>query len=430
MKDVFTSYLAQMIGLAANFLGGVLMARLLLPVGRGELGQIMLWPTLIASLGAFAITDAIIYFGASRPQDMRRVIASAFAIGAVLSVVLMAAGAVALGYLNAGERAEVRQTADVYLLIIPLSFASSYVVAAFQADRRFDLWNLLRVLLSSAYALFAVLIWITDDATVSAFAAASLLANLIVYVTGAVLLHRAGEFGVRPRAGLMKEMLGYGFRIHIANLLALANQRLDQILVNRWFPAAEFGYYLIAVTVYGSASGLVTLLGSLVFPKVAAAESTAARAQALGRYLRLAAALSIGGGALLFVLAPWLITAIYGKAYHPAVASVQVFAIGIAPTACKSLLGAAFKAVGKTRTIIASELAALILCAIGLVALIPYFGITGAAAACSLAQTGAFVVLAIAVPRQLDMTLLSLFAPTSADLSRVASLFKDVLGAR
>jgi len=428
MKDIFTSYFAQVIILLANFVGGVLAARLLLPVGRGELGQVMLYPGLIAALGAFSINDAIIFFTASGRAAAPRVIGSAFGIGAALSLALMAAGFVALSYVDVNASPEVRRITVFYLLFIPLGYASGYVVSACQAHRRFDLWNLLRALMSLTYAAIAVVLWLTDEATVAAFAAAMLLANLAVFVTGAVLLRRLGQFSMKPDVGVMKRMLGYGFRIQIADLLTLANYRVDQIVITLWLPTADFGHYLVAVAVYGSASGLVTLLGSLAFPKVAAAENDAARAETLGRYLRLALALAVSGGLVLVLVAPWLITLIYGKAYLPASGAVQIFGAGIAPAACKYLLAQTFKAVGRPLTIVRAEGIALCANVAGVIILVPTFGILGAALSLALAQTIACAALMIAVRRQLGVTLLALFTPSAGDISFVTRRLREILG--
>ena len=102
-------------------------------------------------------------------------------------------------------------------------------------------------------------------------------------------------------------------------------------LITQWLPAADFGYYLVAVSVYTSACSLITLLGSLVFPKMAAAENDAVRAEVLGRYLRLALTLAVTGGIILLLVAPWLITLVYGRPYLPAAGVLQILAVGIAP---------------------------------------------------------------------------------------------------
>ena len=430
MKDIFTSYIAQAIGLLANFVGGVLAARLLMPVGRGELGQAVLWPVLIAALGGFSIGDAIIFFTAGRRAAAPRVMGSALGVGAILSLALIAAGFVVLSFVNFGGNPAVRSISQWYLLYIPIGYAAGYVVNACQAHHRFDLWNFLRILVSLAYAAIAVVLWLTNEATVAAFVTASLLANLTVFVTGAILLRRLGMFGVRPDLGLMKRMFGYGARLHVGALLTLSNVRLDQILITQWLPAADFGHYLVGISVYVSACSLVTLLGALVFPKMAAAENDAVRTEVLGRYLRLAVALSVMGGIILIIVAPWLITLVYGRPYLPAAGVLQILAVGIAPTTSGYLLAQAFKAIGRPLTIAWAESISLATCAIALVILVPALGILGAAISVVLAHTAGCVVLAIAVRRQIHAALIPLFTPSASDVSFVIRRVKEVLGRR
>jgi len=342
----------------------------------------------------------------------------------------MGIGFAALPELTAGASLEVHRAATLYLLFIPLGYAAFYAVCAIQGLRHFAFWNLLRVLVSCVYTVFALCLWLTDDVSVMSFTAAALLSNLSVFATGIYLLRRVGAFGLRPRLAVTKELVVYGAKLHVANMLALANQRIDQILVIRWLLPADFGYYLVAIAINNSAMTLVILLGSLLFPKVAAAESDAARAEAMGPYLRLALMLSLSGGVLLFLLAPWLVTLIYGKAYHPAASAVQVFALGTAPGALKSLLTQTFKAVGRPRVIILSELLDLVVTALFLVVLIGPFGIVGAAAAMMLGQACGFVVLAAAVKRQLGMALLPLFTPSARDFALIAKRLRELRAPR
>ena len=249
-------------------------------------------------------------------------------------------------------------------------------------------------------------------------------------MTGAILLRRLGMFGMRPDVGLMKRMFGYGARLHVGALLTLSNIRLDQILISQWLPAADFGHYLVAISVYVSVCSLVTLLGALVFPKMAAAENDAVRAEVLGRYLRLALVLSVMGGIILIFVAPWLITLVYGRSYLPAAGVLQILAVGIAPTTLGYLLAQAFKAVGRPLTIAWAESMSLATCAIALVILIPAFGILGAATLVVLAHTAGCIVLAVAVRRQMHAALLPLFMLLTGDVSFVIRRVKEVLGRR
>ena len=84
---------------------------------------------------------------------------------------------------------------------------------------------------------------------------------------------------------------------------------------------------------------------------MAAAENDAVRAEVLGRYLRLALTLAVTGGIILLLVAPWLITLVYGRPYLPAAGVLQILAVGIAPMTSRFLLVQTFKAVGRPLTI-------------------------------------------------------------------------------
>ena len=51
MKDVSGSFAATALIQALNIVSGVMLARYLLPEGRGELAAVILWPSVIAGLG-------------------------------------------------------------------------------------------------------------------------------------------------------------------------------------------------------------------------------------------------------------------------------------------------------------------------------------------------------------------------------------------
>jgi O-antigen/teichoic acid export membrane protein len=419
MKDILTSYVAYFITTLANFVVGVLAARLLLPVGRGELGQVMLWPTLIAALGAFSVYDGIIYFIAGRRENSARVMGSALTLGALLSVVLCAIGYFLTPYLHSDGRAEVANAAYLYLLYIPLGFWGSYMVAAFQGHLSFTLWNLLRSSLSVTYAIYAVMFWLLDGASIHGFVISVLLANATVLVGGAILLHQRHRIGLRPERRIMAGLLSYGVRLHIAELLTLASQRVDQILIARWLPPQEFGFYLVALAVSGAASGTVLVLGGLVFPKIAAESDLTARVAALGRYLRLAIGLSVPGAVALFLLAKWFVIVVYGAAYGPAVPALRLFAIGLVPLACKGLLTQTFKAFGRPKTIMLAEVIGLVTITVGLVLLVPVIGIVGAAVALVAAQTVACIVFLAAIRNGMGVRLRPLLTPTADDVRLV-----------
>lgn len=430
MKDIVTSYIAYFALTIANLLVGVLAARLLLPAGRGELGQVILWPTLIAALGAFSIPDAMIYFMAHRRESARDVVASAFALAGMLALVLCGVALAITPHIYGKMGPEVRFAAYLYILYIPTGYIGTYIVAMFQGRLMFDQWNLLRTLVSVSYAVYALAIWLLFGASVLGFAVASLLASATVAAVGSIMLARRGWLGLRPHRRLMTGMLGFGGRLHIAELLGLANQRIDQILITRWLTSHEYGYYLVALSVWGSSVGIVLLLGQLMFPKVASETRIENKAEALGRYMRLALSLAVIGTVLLVVLAPWLVVLAFGAAFRPAVPVLQILSIGIAPVAGKALLIQAFKAFGRPRTIILAECLALAVNVVGLSVMIPRYGIHGAAAVLIASQTVGCIALALLLRHQIGISLRSILVPTQGDVRFVVGRLREMLGRR
>ena len=51
MKDIVTSFVGSALMQVFTIISGVLLARLLLPTGRGELAAVILWSTMIAAVG-------------------------------------------------------------------------------------------------------------------------------------------------------------------------------------------------------------------------------------------------------------------------------------------------------------------------------------------------------------------------------------------
>jgi O-antigen/teichoic acid export membrane protein len=416
MKDIFTSYVGYGILTVANLLLGVMTARLLLPVGRGELGQVMLWPTLIGALGAFSIPDALVYFTAHRRAEPREVYASSCAIAFLMSLLLCAIALAILPRLLADLPPEARFAGYICVLYIPLGYLSTYSVGMLLGLMRYSEWNLLRVLLSVFNVAFAGLISLVFGASVLGFVVAILLANLSVTLLGAVLLARQGSFSLRPRLALMGSMLFYGALIHPSDLLALGNQRIDQILITQWLPAADYGHYLVAMAVWSAAAGLVALLGQLAFPKVAAEIESADKIRALSRYMRLATVLGLLGTISLAILAPILVRIVFGAAFALSAPVLQILGIGLAPYACRALLAQGFKALRRPKPIIIAEASVFAADLIGLAILIPRFGIVGAAAMFVLGQAFGCAVLALTLKASFGIGLRPLFVATAGDV--------------
>src|SRR4051812_40976712 len=72
---------------------GVIVARWLGPVGRGELAAIQMWPSAMATIAMIGLPEALVYFSAKHPSQSRE-----FLITAVLAVLFIIPVVALLGY--------------------------------------------------------------------------------------------------------------------------------------------------------------------------------------------------------------------------------------------------------------------------------------------------------------------------------------------
>lgn len=418
MRDVSTSFLAAVSIQAANLANGILLARLLGPEGRGELAAVILWPSVIAALGGLGINDAVIYHsspGRSRPE---RVYATGVVLALVQSAALVLIGAFLLPLLYADYAPEVRGAAYVYLLFIPLSLAGTYAHSILSGRLRFGAWNALGVLTAMATPLAVGAAALLAGVSVLGCAVAMVAAQAIAMLSTHVVVIRRGLAGWRPSLSLARSLFGYGLPVYVGLVGVMLNDRLDRMLISQWLAPEDFGLYVVAGSLASGAVVLATTLGNLAFPKIAAqGEADPQRGVILGRYLRFALLLTAGAALVLGVLAPWLVSLLFGAAFVEAVPIVRVLLLAMIAVAGKRILIQGFKANGRLRAVAVAEPAALLANAAALVVLLPTLGIIGAAWATVITNAIVCAGLLAHSRRALDVGAAALLRPQPEDMT-------------
>ncbi|MGA6948088.1 MAG: hypothetical protein WBZ00_10075, partial [Solirubrobacterales bacterium] len=73
---------------------GVILARTLGPSGRGELAAVILWPTMLWTVGNMGVVDSVTFHSARRSAPQRSIVSTSLVIALVQSIVLVAIGLV------------------------------------------------------------------------------------------------------------------------------------------------------------------------------------------------------------------------------------------------------------------------------------------------------------------------------------------------
>lgn len=407
MKDVTGSFVSTGLIQCLNVISGILLARYLLPEGRGELAVVMLWPVMICGFGILGVHEAIAYAVAKKTDHPGAVVSTAALLGLVQSIPLILIGMVVIEFAMAGYRAEVREAARLYLVFIPLNFLVLYLLALFQGSLRFEKYNLINISIHLAFTVLVVLLCWLENASVWSFALASLLANMLPISLAIYFAVQVGWRVTKPRKEIAKDLIRYGLRVHLGKSISLIGGRLDQILISILLAATDLGLFVVGLTLSRLSTILPRTLGVLAFTKIATAKTLTERREVFGRYLRATILTLFPVVILVFVGAPWLLELFFGAEYGEALILVRVLTVAMVAIGMRFILVAAIKGFGRPLLLARCESLGLVLSVITLAVLLPAFGIIGAAFSAVIARSGAAIYMGYLIQKHIGINFIN-----------------------
>ncbi|MBL8831483.1 MAG: oligosaccharide flippase family protein [Rhodospirillales bacterium] len=423
MKDMSISFVTTILIQIVNILTGLLAARLLLPEGRGELAEIMLWPGLLIEFGILAMSDALLYRAATRAASPRTLFATVMWIGAALAIVMTVLAYLIIPHMISGDSQVVRDATGWYIVLyIPVYLFALFVATMFQGHLDIVAWNVVRALVGLGYLGFIVGFYVAGSSSVETFAIAYIAGTFVSAIVGLVWLMRKGWVGWKPDLQVARALVFYGARVHVGEMVNSLRQRVDQMAVSLWLTSSDMGLYVVALTVANGPMILVNTVAGVAFPKISQAPTAEEKLRIFGMYLRLAMALSIASAAGLAVLAEYLVPLIFGRLFENSATICQIMLLGLPFFAAKLMFIQALNAFDRSLAIGWAEAAGLIAAALSLYGLLPVFGIYGAAWALVVANVVALAAMAASLNRQIGARVLPLFRPTAEDFAQVRRL--------
>jgi O-antigen/teichoic acid export membrane protein len=367
---------------SVNVVTGVLLARTLGPQARGELAAVVLWPALIAMVGSFGVSEAIVYYSSRATTSLGTLLGTTIALWTLQSAFLLGAafGIVAAFFPSYGSN--VTHAEEIYLLYIPLWLASLYLSAFLNGLQNFRMFNFLRFLPIGASAVGLTIFAAWHHLSVRSAVGAYLLANLITALAAIVLVSRQHRLTpVRFRRNVIKHLLSYGLRSHSATVSSLANERLDQLIISLLLSSASLGFYVIAGTLT-SATGIIGFSVAMVaLPALARIDSGTARVRAAQRFVTLTVVVSTLVTLPLVAFTPTLIRIFFGAAYLPATTPARLLLVAAIILSTNRVLTAILRGVNRPFDAGMGELFGVVATVGAIALLLPPLGITGAALA-------------------------------------------------
>lgn len=385
--------------LVLNLGSGVVQARGLGAAGRGELAIAMLWPTLIAGVGGLGIQEAIVYFSGRQDNGSAAVLSSGLAVGALQTAILAGMGYLLLPLILAGKPQALLAEADFYLLILPLYPLSLYPMALLQGRLDLGTFNLARLSVNVfATALLSGLL-LARQMTVHTALAASLLATAGTCVLANAIVAARGQLTWPPQVKLITELVWFGSKLHVGNVVAIVVQRLDLAMLSLLVGSAALGSYAVATSAAMVASLLPTAASMVLYPTVTR-QGAGQVAHSLASLLLAAFGLSVVGSPVLVGLLPPAVGLVYGSGFALAVPLTAFLSVGYLCRGWSLMLAAVLRGIGRPFSASICQAVELPVLAGLLLALAPRLGTLGAA----------FAVIAGAVASTTSLLAVALWA--------------------
>jgi O-antigen/teichoic acid export membrane protein len=368
----------------ANVVSGVVLARQLGPSSRGALAAVILWPSLLATVGMLGLPDALTFRAARRDCELGVLLGTGIVIALVQSALLVAAGVALIPLVLAHDGANTVHLGLVFLCFIPLTLLALAVMGVLNGSGEFRAFHLLRVLVTAlSVASICVLAGLGALSLASAIIT-YLAANAITLVVALMIMRKSAR-RVRFNASLAREMLVFGMKSHTSGVSSMLNERLDQLIISAFLAPAQLGLYVIAVTL----TSLTTLVGaSVAYVALPVISRIRERDELLKHVRQLVVATVAGSLAIsvpLIVFAPRVIEIFFGRAYLPVATVSRILLAAVVMLSVSRALAAMLKGLGRPIHAGLADGIALVVTLAALAALLPVFGLLGAAIASALA---------------------------------------------
>lgn len=398
---------------------GVLSARMLGVEGRGILAAIQTWPLCIALVAMVGLPEALVFFSARDRSQSRRYLSSALIFALLASAVFMAIGYSLLPALLAKQPLVVVNSAQMFLLVIPLNTIVVLSLFALRGCNDVLTWNALRLAPAVGWAMvLGVALFLNHcDPVYLAKGYLILMCVLAVLVLSVSLRRLSGTFA--PDVSRTKRMLVFGLPSLATSLPLILNMRLDQLFITGFLAPSALGVYVVAVAWGTMTYPLLYALGTILFPKVAAIENEALRLEAFAQGTRVAVVLC--GCLAVLVAFPGLILVplVFGAQFQSAgpLAFLLTFAAIVA--GFNLILEEGLRGLGFPVAVMWAELAGLAATGGLLLLFLKPFGLMGAAFASFFGYQVITLLLMLQIKARSHSPVSRFLFPTAMDLRSI-----------
>ena len=374
---------------------GVLTARMLGPVARGELATVMLWPMVFSNLGLMGFNWALAREVAANPEKEKQWVCAAVALAGATAALFMILGYALIPYVLPEDKLYLVPLTQLCLLLIPLDIFNQILLAIEQGRMRWNRYNWVRASFFISYVILICLIWLHGRAPVSWFVwifLTSQALSALFRIGLQIKSFTSGKLHLTDCTLLLRRGLPY-FWATASNLLSL---QLDKIIVISLLSTEAAGLYVVALTFGNAQSSLADALGITSFAVLSSEKNIDNQEKIIIETFRQSALISAGLGVFLVCLIPLLTKPLFGAAFSQAIRPAIILTVAASLVTSSSILNQGLRGAGRPYPGIAAQILATVVLATAGIFLLPSFGLIGMAWAVVMSACAQIAVLVTA----------------------------------
>jgi len=350
---------------------GIVLARLLTPEQFGVFAVALTVQSILMTVADLGLSSDLVR--AEDPDRIAPTIASLGLLsGSLTALVTIASSGWLASTMGAAEAAPAIATLAVTLFLAGVSVVPyAYMLRRFQQRELF--WvGVVDFIVYTAVTLTLVALGFGVMGLALGRVAAQMVASTLQFVFARM----------RPRYGIARDqirpILAYSLPIACANLLAWALLNVDNVVLARLAGATALGYYVLAFNVSSwPMTALSQVVRSISLPYFSRVDDPAVGVE---RVSSLGWALALPASGMIAVLSAPIISVLYGENWLPAAPALAVLGVYGAVRVIFDVATGYLYARGRSRPVLWIQLGWLVSMVIGMVAVVPVWGILGAAA--------------------------------------------------
>ena len=402
----------------------VILARTLLPAGRGEYALIVLVPSLLLLFLDPGLGNASVYLIGQRTFPLMQaapvLFYGAFAIGALGCGIFALAAQFPALLLVVGIGSDHTHLLWMCIGLLPFMLLSQYFSSLLLSLNRMLAFNATRILAIAAQLIIVLICVVLGTFNLFWAVASYSVATLITAGCTLWLVARAGALNIAPRWSrsdltFIRAATTFGMKGYLGRVLPFLGYRLDVFLIVALLSTTHLGVYAVAVALAERIWTVSDAVSTVLFPRIAASgeRDGVELTTQVSRHVVLLVGLA---AAVLAVLSRPLILLLYGSAYSDAVLAFAVLLPGVVVLSVGKIVSSYISGKGRPELGVLPSVLTVVSNTLLNLVLIPRLGIVGASLASTISYTLSATLLVVYFLRLSDARLTDLFVIRRSDL--------------